>query len=195
MSKMQREKGKAYERAIARVLRAVFPAATVRRSSQADRAANSDVVITGDARLERLWLELQDARAPTPEAKLRQAERDLNELARRATDRIDRLPVVIWHRIRERSHQVTTRLWVVDELRGVSAIGGRAVVVTLDLRAFIELVSRGATTAAATAELGAIGTREPTPGVQNGIGPGLGEMLRTRGVDPQSVIDPRPEAS
>jgi hypothetical protein len=142
MSAMQREKGKAYERAIARVLREVFPAADVRRSSQADRAANSDVVITGDPLLERLWLELQDARTPTPAAKLRQAERDI-ELALRASGRLDRLPVVIWHRIRERSHQVTTRLWVVDELRGMSA-GGRAAVVTLDLQAFIELVSRGA---------------------------------------------------
>jgi hypothetical protein len=140
MSAMQREKGKAYERAIARVLREVFPAADVRRSSQADRAANSDVVITGSPLFERLWLELHDARDPIPLAKLQQAERDI-ELARRASDRLNRLPVVIWHRIRERSHQVTTRLWVVDELRGVSA-HSRTAVVTLDLQAFLELVGR-----------------------------------------------------
>jgi len=112
----------------------------VRRSSRADGAANSDVVITGDPLLERLWLELQDARDPTPLAKLQQAERDI-DLAQRASDRLDRLPVVIWHRIRERSHQVTTRLWVVDEFRGVSA-HSRTAVVTLDLQAVLELVGR-----------------------------------------------------
>lgn len=149
MSAMQREKGKAYERAIARVLRETFPAATVRRSSQADRAANSDVVVTGSPLFERLWLELHDARHPNPLAKLQQAERDI-ELARPARDdAMHRLPVVIWHRIHERSHQVTTRLWVVDELRGVSA-RSRAAVVTLDLQAFIELV-RGSGAALAPA--------------------------------------------
>lgn len=145
MSAMQREKGKRFERDIAARLREVFPATDVRRSSQADRAANSDVVITGDPLLERLWLELQDARDPTPLAKLQQAERDI-ELARRASGHPDRLPVVIWHRIHERSHQVTTRLWVVDELRGVSA-RSRAAVVTLDLQAFLELVGRHGETA------------------------------------------------
>jgi hypothetical protein len=28
--------------------------------------------------------------------------------------------------------------------------------------------------------------------VQTGLGPGLGEMLRARGIDPRSIIDPRP---
>jgi hypothetical protein len=113
---MQREKGKRFERDIAARLREVFPAADVRRSSQADRAANSDVVITGEPLLERLWLELQDARDPTPLVKLQQAERDI-ELVRRTSVNL-RLPVVIWHRIHERASQVTTRLWVLDEIRG-----------------------------------------------------------------------------
>ena len=115
MGAMQREKGKRFERDIAARLREVFPAADVRRSSQADRAANSDVVVTGDPLLERLWLELQDARDPTPLAKLQQAERDI-AVARRTGVNL-RMPVVIWHRIRERASQVTTRLWVLDEIR------------------------------------------------------------------------------
>lgn len=146
MSAMQREKGKAYERAIARVLRDVFPAATVRRNSQADRAANSDVVITGSPLLERLWLELHDARQPVPLAKLEQAERDIVESEKRGGDG-GRLPVVIWHRIRERCHNVTTRLWVLDELRWGDVSAPDDQVVTLDLGAFLALVwsSRGAT--------------------------------------------------
>ncbi len=148
---MQREKGKRFERHIAARLREVFPGSDVRRSSQADRAANSDVVITGEPLLERLWLELQDARDPTPLAKLQQAERDI-ELARRAAANV-RLPVVIWHRIHERASQVTTRLWVLDELRRRSHgafeelaehsqlnIDLDEAAVTLDLDAFIAIL-------------------------------------------------------
>lgn len=147
MSAMQRRKGRRFEQQIARELRAVFPAAEVRRTSQADRAANSDVVITGDPKLERLWLELQDACDPTPLAKLAQAERDCERAGPPARDPawLSRWPVVIWHRIRERTHQVTTRLWVLDVLRfdGVQdAIGDRRIstVVTLDLEQFIALL-------------------------------------------------------
>lgn len=138
MSRMQREKGKRYERDIARVLRAAFAGADVHRSSQADRARNSDVVATGHPVLECLWLELQDARHPTPVAKLEQAERDI------AARRAGRLPVVIWHRIRERASQVTTRLSVIDELRGLSwrlaMPSERLIVVTLDLTEFVRIL-------------------------------------------------------
>jgi hypothetical protein len=145
---MQREKGKRFERDIAARLREVFPAADVRRSSQADRAANSDVVITGEPLLERLWLELQDARDPTPLVKLQQAERDILEQARVTHGMSDctRLPVVIWHRIRERTNQVTTRLWVLDELRDFApwpqsrSAATPDTAVTLDLGAFIAIL-------------------------------------------------------
>jgi hypothetical protein len=154
---MQREKGKRFERDIAARLREVFPATDVRRSSQADRAANSDVVITGEPLLERLWLELQDARDPTPLAKLQQAERDI-AVARR-TDVNYRLPIVIWHRIRERASQVTTRLWVLDEIRrrpnggafqelaehGPLDVDFHEAAVTLDLDAFIAILKALAT--------------------------------------------------
>jgi hypothetical protein len=133
-------RGKVYEREIARQLRAAFPAVDIRRTSQADRAGNSDVVATGSPVLERMWLELNDARAPRPLAKLAQAERDVLQSQRVRLAPEPRMPVVIWHRIHERAHQVTTRLWVLDELRGGSRISQDEVIVTLDLAAFVAVL-------------------------------------------------------
>ena len=71
MGKLSRTKGRSYEQRIANVLRAQWPGIEVRRSSQADRAVNSDVYITNaPLKLERLWLECQDSRKPTPTVKL-----------------------------------------------------------------------------------------------------------------------------
>ena len=158
MGAMQRRKGKVYEREVARILRGAFPAADVRRTSQADRAGNSDVIVTGSPLFEQLWLELNDARDPNPLAKLQQAEHDI-ELARPSRGGVAlRLPIVIWHRIRERSHQVTTRLWVLDAIRGrphgafeeLAEHGPLNVdldeaAVTLDLGAFIAILKALAT--------------------------------------------------
>src|SRR5690606_5462339 len=113
--RMQREKGKRFERTIAAELRKHWPAAVIRRASQAERADNPDVFIEGaTATLSRLWLELQDARHPTPERKLEQAEDDANAwLSRRLhqPDVLERYPVVIWHRFGERTIYASTRLW------------------------------------------------------------------------------------
>jgi hypothetical protein len=97
MSRMQREKGKRFERRIADDLRRALPSATIRRSLQAHRAYEPDVVIEGDAPelVKRLWLELTDGRAPQPLEKLAQAERDAQGKGR--------LEVVVWHRLGERS--------------------------------------------------------------------------------------------
>lgn len=143
MSAMSTRKGKVYERLIASKLRARFGSDTVdiRRTSQADRAANSDVIATGHPVLERLWLEIQDARKPTPDAKLLQAERDIAGHEERGGSTY-RLPVVIWHRLGERTHQVTTRLWVLDDLRrlGSTDCWHGDTTCTLDLVEFIEIV-------------------------------------------------------
>lgn len=105
--------------------------------------------IDGHPLAERLWVVLEDycTRRPTPEAKLEQAERDVSGLGlRQLPGSGSRLPVVIWHRIRERTHQVTTRLWVLDELRFVSvsprtlAARDCDTIVTLDLGAFVEIL-------------------------------------------------------
>lgn len=113
MGKISRTKGRSFEQAIARKLRERWPDMDVRRSSQAERAYNSDVFVTGHPVLESLWLELQDARNPTPAAKIVQAERDIDAGGLIAT----RAPVVVWHRLGERVVHVTTRLWVLDKMR------------------------------------------------------------------------------
>ena len=126
----RRRKGHDFERAIASQLRSLWPDATVRRASQADRAHQSDVYVTGGpAFLEQLWLELQDSRSPTPLAKLEQAEQDVLSGAC-----FERLPVVIWHKTAERTTWATMRLWVLDAIRGVYRFGsgGDLTVVTID---------------------------------------------------------------
>ncbi|HYF53753.1 MAG TPA: hypothetical protein VEA41_05800 [Salinarimonas sp.] len=61
-----------------------------------------------------VWLELQDARKPDPEAKLEQAERD--------AARVNGLPIVVWHRIRERKIHASMRLSTLLKLSGVDTV-------------------------------------------------------------------------
>ncbi len=134
MGLMQRVKGKRYERSIANVLRRHWPSAIVRRASQAERADNPDVFVEGGPTLlADLWIEAQDARTPTPIAKLQQAERDIESwLRRRPHTIVNRMPVVIWHRTGERTSNVTTRLWVVDRLRGLATESMEIITFTMD---------------------------------------------------------------
>jgi hypothetical protein len=138
MGRMQREKGKRYERAIAAELRVSYPNADIRRTSQADRAANSDLAITGGPPiLSRFWLELNDAAAPNPIAKLQQAEHDVCASTRNKGK--DLLPIVIWHRLAERKSHATMRLWVLDAIRGCLSIVTDSVV-TMTLEDFLVVV-------------------------------------------------------
>lgn len=148
MGLMQRNKGKRYERAIAAELRAIWPDAIVRRASQAERADNPDVFIEGGPPvLARLWLELQDARVPTPMQKLEQAERDAVAWYACRVERyghepaMQRLPVVVWHRIGERQSHVTTRLWVLDRVRGYSVAVASLQSITLSFSSFVFLLN------------------------------------------------------
>lgn len=121
MSKLSRTKGGAFERRIARELREAMPLATVRRSMQAHRAYEPDVVVEGCAPsiARRLWLELTDSRAPSPLDKLAQAERDSAHCR-------EWLPVVVWHKTGAKSVQVTARLGVLCEVLGgePTVVGG-----------------------------------------------------------------------
>lgn len=138
MGLMQREKGKRFERAIAAELRTRWPAAIVRRASQAERADNPDVFAEGAPALTRLWLELQDARQPTPALKLAQAERDAAAWqARRAGSA--RWPVVVWHRLGERTTWATLRLGTLLAVTGSTSPA--QAVVTLELGAFLDLLA------------------------------------------------------
>lgn len=114
MSLMQRTKGKVFERSIATHLRRAFPLATIRRSIQSHRAYEPDVCVDGNAPdlARRLWLECHDARDPAPLEKLAQAERDCRRAA------MWRIPVVVWHRYRERRVQATLRLDALMVLTG-----------------------------------------------------------------------------
>jgi len=106
-----RRKGRAFEQRIARLIRSRFPGVEVHRSSQADRAYDADLVCTGHPVLERLWLELTDGRAPNVKAKLEQAERDVELACKLTTNpRPMRLPVVVHHRLGERTTYATMRL-------------------------------------------------------------------------------------
>lgn len=142
MGLMQRNKGKRFERQVAAILRSHWPDAEIRRASQADRAAQSDVYATGHPVLERLWLELQDAAKPTPIAKLMQAEGDVLVSVDKS-----RMPIAVTHKIHEQTIYATTRLWVLDALRG-SLAHRHQTVVTLDLRDLIEIVHASTLTAA-----------------------------------------------
>ncbi len=139
MSAMQRNKGKRFERAIAAELRTRWPAAIVRRASQAERADNPDVFAEGAPVLARLWLELQDARQPTPALKLAQAERDAAAWQARRTPGSDRWPVVVWHRLGERTTWATLRLGTLLALTGSTSPA--QAVVTLELGAFLDLLA------------------------------------------------------
>jgi hypothetical protein len=142
MPMMQRRKGKVFEREIASTLRAVFPLATVHRSSQADRAYHPDVVVDGNAPLlaRCLWLELQDARAPTPLDKLAQAERDCERLSQT----LFRIPVVVWHKYRERSVQATLRLDALMVLTGspFQPVEFAGIPVTVDWEQLLDVLRR-----------------------------------------------------
>lgn len=141
MAKLSRDKGKRFERDIAARLRALWPNTVIRRASQAERADNPDVFVeAGPELLTRLWLELQDARTPTPIAKLEQAERDTQawHAARPGVTAL-RLPVVIWHRFAECTTWATMRLATLDAIRGeLHAV--RDSVVTLDVLELLQLL-------------------------------------------------------
>ena len=79
--------------------RELLKESAVRRSDQGKGALEPDVVIQGCP----LWLELQDARKPTPLEKLAQAERDVAQTGSRLR------PVAVIHRTAARSIQAWMR--------------------------------------------------------------------------------------
>lgn len=145
MGLMSRRKGRAFEQRIARIFRERWPDAVVRRSSQAERAHESDVFIAGGPRvLSKLWLECQDARNPTPIAKLEQAEHDsehVDDCEPRFLDRTP-VPVVIWHRLGAREINVTLREWAYDYVRGiVPGLRFNTAALTLSLDDFLDVLT------------------------------------------------------
>lgn len=146
MGLMSREKGKSYERKVADMLRKRWPAVIVRRASQAERADNPDVFVEGNWVLAKLWLECQDARKPTPRDKLRQAEVDVLSWQHRRGLPVDRVrsrwPVVIWHRLGERTSYATMRVnTLLDIVQPIpDAESELREVVTVELDAFLRML-------------------------------------------------------
>jgi len=99
MAKLSRTKGHNHERAVAAAYRARWPHLTVRRSQQADKAYEPDVVVEGVP----LWTECCVGAKPDPLAKLAQAERDVS----RFTETM--LPVVVWRRSGTQTTYATMR--------------------------------------------------------------------------------------
>ena len=146
MGARERTYGHDFERMVASDLRTAFPAATVHRSSQADRAYASDVCVEGEAPtlVHRIWWECQTAADPTPIDKLAQAERDLADFHGRGALAPWKLPVVVWRRKRSRTVNATMRLATLNLLahqrpvcRGDSLDG---VVVTVEWGDLIDLL-------------------------------------------------------
>jgi hypothetical protein len=148
MGLMSRNKGKRFERDIAARIRTRF-GCDVRRASQAERADNPDIFVphgVAPFKLTRLWMELQDARQPTPEKKLEQAERDAYAWQDKRTEHglgyVPRWPVVIWHRLGERTSYATMRVnTLLDIVQPIpDAESELREVVTVELDAFLRML-------------------------------------------------------
>ena len=140
----QREKGKAFERKVAAILRAQWPGALVRRASQAERAHNPDVFAEGGPKLlQRLWMELQDSASATPAKKLAQATRDVEADPRTYARGEHRLPVAITHRLGSRAIEATLNLGDLMDIVDPSRIHAEDGNITMSLGAFLDVVRRG----------------------------------------------------
>lgn len=158
MGKLSRNKGKTFERRIAAMLREAFPdlAPFIHRSSQAHGDPESpgqrsrppgwrpsqtfDSDVTG---IPGLWIECQDAREPTPLAKLMQAERDVRERAKDKT----RIPIAIVHRTGTKFDRMTVTMRLNSLLRldggtAAATAGSGNIPVTIEWAHFLELCDR-----------------------------------------------------
>jgi len=155
MGKLSRRKGKTFEQHIATQYRLLWPDAEVRRSLQAHKPYEPDVVVVHPklSWVTALWTECQHAKESTPGAKLQQAERDVQEWEARQTDRHSkRLPIVVWKTHGSGVVRLTTRLWVLvqmttkDDRYPPDLIqlrdGAEDMVITTDFQSWITLIKR-----------------------------------------------------
>lgn len=124
MGKHSRDKGINFEQLIATAYRERWPGVTVRRSEQAHRPFEPDVVIDHHPFGTRLWTECQHADDPTPLRKLAQAERDILAMMERkgfadpAAVAQTVYPIVVWRQSGCRSINMSTRVWVLEKISG-----------------------------------------------------------------------------
>lgn len=154
LGRRSRNKGKKFE-LVARdhmleawISRPTTASLVIRRSSQAERAYEADLIIEGPPQVPRflvdLWVECQHANMPDPASKLAQAKRDAG-LASVRTHRV-RTPVVVWRRTGERSLWLSTEYHYLCELLGhgqaESYASSAELLVTCPLGIFLDLVGR-----------------------------------------------------
>ena len=106
----------------------------IRRSSQAERAWDADLIIESPHAPEwllGLWVECEHANAPDPWAKLTQAKRDAGAATLRSGRQ--RTPVVVWRETGSRTLWLSTDLPWMNELLGLDSAVGRGILVTARL--------------------------------------------------------------
>jgi hypothetical protein len=150
--KLSRRKGRKFEQVTATAFRELLagrPQVAVRRSLQAHKPYEPDIVIEGadvPPIIAALWLECNDATNPNPLAKLIQAERD-SSAAIKAGKRTKfyAIPVVVWHKLGEHGIQATMRARALYYLVGVihlgEAVRASDVLVTMDFQDFVKLLA------------------------------------------------------
>lgn len=123
LGRRSRNKGKAFELVVRDQIRASLPHVTnltVRRSLQAERAWDADLIVEGDSNLPAwllsLWLECEHANDPDPRVKLEQARRDVARFTARMGR--SRLPLVVWRKTRARSVYASTDVTTLFTLTG-----------------------------------------------------------------------------
>lgn len=148
MGKHSRDKGIDFEQLVATAYRDRWPGFNVRRSEQAHRPFEPDVVVDHHPFGSRLWTECQHADIPSPLKKLAQAERDiLAALGRKGFADPDAAihtiyPIVVWRRTAGRVISMTTRMWVIESISGKTThMGGwQDLVVTMDFRSWLAVL-------------------------------------------------------
>lgn len=115
MGLRSRVKGKTFEREVRDHIQRAFAhldSLTIRRSSQAERAYESDLIIEGPNiphHLTTLWVECEHANKPNPIKKYAQAIRDCELYVIRMQR--PRVPIVCWRGTGERTVRLTTTLF------------------------------------------------------------------------------------
>lgn len=115
MGLRSRVKGKSFEREVRDHIWGAFrhlDCLTIRRSSQAERAYESDLIIEGPNvpyHLASLWVECEHANRPNPVRKWAQAIRDCEAYVTRMQR--PRVPIICWRATGERTVWLTTTLY------------------------------------------------------------------------------------
>lgn len=148
LGRRSRNKGKSFELVVRDHIRRGAPGLetlTVRRSSQAERAWDADLIIEGSGIPEwmlELWVECEHANDPDPRKKFAQASRDAS-LASARSGR-SRTPVVIWRKTASRSVWFSTDVPSMFRLlHGVAppSPSGRGILVTMLLEDLLSMLA------------------------------------------------------